>query len=49
METIRLILIVCILLNAPAALTFEMVPAVLEIALVAGAFMTLLIELIQDY
>jgi hypothetical protein len=49
METIRLILIVCILLDAPAALTFEVVPAALEIALVAGAFMTLLIELIQDY
>lgn len=49
METIRLILIVCILLDAPAALTFEVVPAALEIALVAGAFTTLLIELIQDY
>ena len=49
METIRLILIVCILLNAPAALTFEVVPAALEIALLVGAFMTLLIELIQDY
>ena len=49
METIRLILIVCILLDAPAALTFEVVPAALEIALLVGAFMTLLIELIQDY
>lgn len=49
METIRLILIVCILLDAPAALTFEVAPTALEIALVAGAFMTLLIELIQDY
>ena len=48
METIRLILIVCILLNAPAALTFEVAPAALEIALVAGAFMTLLIELVEE-
>ena len=48
METIRLILIVCILLDAPAALTFESRPVALEIALLVGAFMTLLIELIQD-
>jgi hypothetical protein len=49
METIRLVFIVALLVNAPAALTFELGPAALEIALVAGAFMTLLIELIQDY
>lgn len=48
METIRLILIVCILLDAPAALTFEVVPAALEIALVTGAFITLLIELVEE-
>lgn len=49
METTRLLIIVGMLIDAPAALTFEVVPAALEIALVAGAFMTLLIELIQDY
>ena len=49
METIRLIFIVALLVNAPAALTFELGPVVLEIVLVAGAFMTLLIELIRDY
>ena len=48
METIRLIFILALLVNAPAALTFELGPAVLEIALLVGAFMTLLIELIQD-
>lgn len=48
METIRLILIVCILLDAPAALTFEVVPAALEIALVAGAFMTIMVEWWQE-
>ena len=49
METTRLVLILGLLVNAPAALSFEVVPAALEIALVAGAFTTLLIELIQDY
>ena len=44
METIRLILIVCILLDAPAALTFEVVPAAREIILVTAAFMTLIFE-----
>lgn len=45
----RLLIIVGMLINAPGALTFEPKPVALEIALVAGAFMTLLIELIQDY
>ena len=48
METIRLILIVCILLDAPAALTFEVVPAALEIALLVGAFMTIMVEWWQE-
>ena len=49
METIRLILIVCILLDAPAALTFEPKPVALEIALLVGAFMTIMVEWWQDY
>ena len=49
METTRLLIIVGMLINAPAALTFESRPVALEIALVAGAFMTLLVELAQDY
>ena len=44
METTRLVLILGLLVNAPAALSFEVVPAALEIALVAGAFMTLIFE-----
>ena len=49
METTRLLIIVGMLINAPGALAFEPKRVALEIALVAGAFMTLLIELIQDY
>ena len=48
METVRLSLSLAVLVVAPAALTFEVVPAALEIALVAGAFMTLLIELVEE-
>lgn len=47
METIRLILIVCILLDAPAALTFEVVPVITEIILVIAAFMTLIFEYVE--
>lgn len=44
METIRLIFIVALLVNAPAALTFETFPVVAEIILVTAAFMTLIFE-----
>lgn len=44
METTRLIFILALLVNAPAALTFEVVPAALEIMLVIAAFMTLIFE-----
>ncbi len=44
METARLILILALLVNAPAALTFEVAPVIAEIILVAAAFMTLIFE-----
>ena len=48
METIRLIFIVALLVNAPAALTFELGPVVLEVVLAIDAFLTLLIEAIEE-
>lgn len=44
METIRLIFILALLVNAPAALTFETLPVIVEIILVIAAFMTLIFE-----
>jgi len=44
METIRLVLILGLLVNAPAALTFEILPVVAEITLTTAAFMTLIFE-----
>ena len=44
METIRLIFILALLVNAPAALTFEILPVAAEIILVIAAFMTLIFE-----
>jgi len=44
METTRLVLILALLVNAPAALTFEIFPVVAEIILVIAAFMTLIFE-----
>jgi len=44
METIRLVFILGLLVNAPAALTFETFPVVAEIILVIAAFMTLIFE-----
>ena len=41
METARLILILAVLVNAPAALTFEIFPVIAEAILVIAAFMTL--------
>lgn len=49
METIRLIFIVALLVNAPAALTFELRPVVLEVVLTIDAFFTLLIEAVEDH
>ena len=44
METTRLVLILALLVNAPAALTFEIFPVIAEIILVIAAFMTLIFE-----
>lgn len=44
METTRLVLILGLLVNAPAALTFEIFPVIAEIILVIAAFMTLIFE-----
>ena len=47
METTRLILILAILVIAPAALTFEIFPVITEIILVIAAFMTLIFEYVE--
>lgn len=48
METIRLIFIMGMLVNSPAALTFEPRPVALEIALAVGAITTLAVEWWQE-
>ena len=48
METTRLLIIVGMLINAPGALAFEPKPVALEIALLVGAFMTIMVEWWQE-
>ena len=44
METTRLVLILGLLVNAPAALSFKIFPVIAEIILMIAAFMTLIFE-----